>query len=50
MGTFPPGYLDFLLEAVGEESEAGFGFPPGQCMDETLLELPSLRIESQPPH
>ncbi len=42
MGTFPPGYLDFLLEAVGEEIEAEFGFPPGQCMDETFLVLPSL--------
>jgi hypothetical protein len=41
MGTFPAGYLDFLLEAVGEEIEAEFGFPPGQCMDETLLKLPS---------
>jgi hypothetical protein len=42
MGTFAPGYRDFLLESDSREIAANFGFPPGQCMDETFLVSPTL--------
>jgi len=49
MRTFAPGYLDFLLETGRNGIVADFGFPPGQCMDETFPMSPTLLAESHPP-